>query len=87
MKVSIVGAGNSGCAHACKLIQCGHEVTIIKTSESLHNENYETIKSRGYIECIDHTDNLRRSLCEQLYGCSVKSIYGYQFGDIVNVIK
>ena len=64
MKVSIVGAGNSGCAHACKLIQCGHEVTIIKTSESLHNENYETIKSRGYIECIDHTDNLRRSLCK-----------------------
>lgn len=40
MKVSILGAGNSGCAHAAKLVQNGHEVVLVKTSKSLHEENF-----------------------------------------------
>ena len=40
MKVSILGAGNSGCAHAAKLVQNGHQVVLAKTSASLHEENF-----------------------------------------------
>lgn len=81
MKVAIIGTGNSGCAHACKLIQCGHEVNIIKTSSSMHNENFRVIKERGYIECVDRTNSCSYTLCkpslitknieEGLYGVDV----------------
>lgn len=40
MRVTILGAGNSGCAHAAKLVQNGHEVVLVKTSKSLHEENF-----------------------------------------------
>lgn len=64
MKVAIIGTGNSGCAHACKLIQRGHEVNFIKTSNSMHNDNFRVIKERGYIECIDRTNNSKKSICK-----------------------
>ena len=41
MRVAVLGAGNSGCAHAAKLVQNGHEVVLVKTSKSLHEENFE----------------------------------------------
>lgn len=50
MKVTVVGSGNAGCAHTCKLIEKGHEVTLLKTSNSLHNENYEEILTTGQIK-------------------------------------
>ena len=56
MKISIIGAGNSGCAQACKLIERGHEVCLIKTSHSLHDDNFDVIMSTGVIECQDMTD-------------------------------
>lgn len=40
MKVAILGAGNAGCAVACDLTLKGHEVTLIKTSGSMHNDNF-----------------------------------------------
>lgn len=40
MKIAILGAGNAGCAVAADLTLKGHEVSLIKTSNSLHNENY-----------------------------------------------
>ena len=57
MKVAIIGAGNSGCAHAAKLVQNGHNVNLIKTSNAMHNENFDTIMQSKCINCIDHTDN------------------------------
>ncbi len=59
MRIAVVGAGNSGCAQTCKLIQNGHSVNLIKTSNSLHNDNFECILSKGYIECLDTTDSNR----------------------------
>lgn len=41
MKISILGAGNAGCAVAADLTLKGHEVTLIKTSHSMHDDNFE----------------------------------------------
>lgn len=48
MKITIVGAGNAGTAVAADLSLKGHEVTLLKTSKSLHNENFKTILNNGY---------------------------------------
>lgn len=55
MKVTILGAGNSGCAHAAKLVENGHEVMLVKTSNSLHEENFECIQRLGGILMYDET--------------------------------
>lgn len=49
--ITIVGSGNSGCAHACLLTKLGHDVTLLKTSNSLHNENFDFIKENGGMFC------------------------------------
>lgn len=59
MKIAVVGAGNAGCAQTIKLIQNGHQVNLIKTSHSLHDDNFEYILEKGEISCIDTTDNNR----------------------------
>lgn len=56
MKVAVIGGGNSGCAHAFKLTERGHEVRLIKTSHALHDENFEIIKKTGGITCVDSTN-------------------------------
>lgn len=55
MKVTVVGAGNAGCAHAFRLAQYGHQVTLLKTSHSLHDENFEHICKTMSLTCIDNT--------------------------------
>ena len=41
MKVAVVGAGNGGTAVATDLAYRGHEVTLIKTSKSIHDDNFD----------------------------------------------
>lgn len=41
MKIGILGAGNGGCTVATDLSLKGHDVTLIKTSNSMHNENFQ----------------------------------------------
>ncbi|MFU0790260.1 MAG: NAD/NADP octopine/nopaline dehydrogenase family protein [Virgibacillus proomii] len=40
MKIAILGAGHAGCAVAGDLSIKGHDITLIKTSNSMHNENF-----------------------------------------------
>ena len=40
MKIALLGAGNAGCAVASDLMRKGHEVTLIKTSHSMHDDNF-----------------------------------------------
>ncbi len=51
MKIAILGVGNSGCALAADYAGRGHEVTLIKTSYSLHDDNFDYLSSNnGKIE-------------------------------------
>lgn len=59
MRVAVIGAGNSGCAQSIKLMQNGHQVNLIKTSHSLHDENFEYMLKTGEISCLDTTDGNR----------------------------
>jgi len=54
-KITIVGSGNSGCAHAFCLALDGHQVTLFKTSHSLHDDNFDRIYSQKGIYGIDST--------------------------------
>ena len=47
MKVSVIGAGNAGCATAADLSLRGHDVTLIKTSSGMHDENFEFLFENG----------------------------------------
>ena len=49
MKIAVVGAGNSGCALAADYAGRGHDVTLIKTSRSVHEDNFT------YLEQHDQT--------------------------------
>lgn len=53
--ITIVGAGNSGMAHAFVLSKLGHDVTILKTSNAMHDENFKAVSRNGGIYCIDQT--------------------------------
>lgn len=61
MKVTIAGCGNSGCAHAFKFKQQGHEVCLLKTSNSIHQKNFIKLQNEKKLTCIDNTDNKKRT--------------------------
>ncbi len=46
-----MGSGNMGCAVAADLTKKGHRITLIKTSNSMHNENYHYLReNEGLLE-------------------------------------
>ncbi len=57
MNITIVGSGNSGCAHAFCLAKAGHKVSLLKTSHALHDANFETLKRQQGIYGIDNTQH------------------------------
>lgn len=58
MKIAILGAGNGGCAVAADLSYRGHEVTLIKTSHTIHDDNFEyLLANQNHVEINDFGDN------------------------------
>ncbi|GAA5632048.1 opine dehydrogenase [Acinetobacter calcoaceticus] len=57
MKIAILGTGNAGCALAAKYTQQGHIVSLIKTSKSLHEENFNVISQQQGIWLHDLDDS------------------------------
>jgi len=53
MKVAIVGAGNAGFAHAAKFSNAGHQVSLLKTSFSMHDDSFDVAKAKGGIRVLD----------------------------------
>ena len=61
MRVTIVGAGNGGYSHAFKIAEAGHDVTLLKTSTSMHDASFEAVLSNGGIWAVDDTNNGKKS--------------------------
>ena len=58
MKIAVVGAGNGGCAVAGDMAYRGLDVTLIKTSNAMHDDNFEyLLKNDGNITLYDFGDN------------------------------
>lgn len=54
MRVSVLGAGNGGTAVAAQLSLYGHEVALIKTSNAMHDENFNyLVDNGGQVELIE----------------------------------
>ena len=53
MKITIIGAGNAGSTVAADLSLKGHEVTLLKTSDKLHNRHFSHILKRQSITIIE----------------------------------
>lgn len=78
MKIAIIGAGNSGCALAGDYAAAGHEVTLIKSSRLVHEDNFKFLEENGGRmqldefgrEKVGYIAHLSRSL-EDVEGCRV----------------
>lgn len=53
MRITIAGIGNAGSTVGSDLVKKGHEVTLLKTSRSMHNEHYDMIKETKRIRVND----------------------------------
>lgn len=53
MKITIVGAGNAGTTVAAQLSYFGHNVTVLRTSNRLHNEHYDEFKRTKTVKVLD----------------------------------
>lgn len=59
MKIAILGAGNSGCALAADYSYRGHEVTLIKTSNAMHDDNFNYLSENNGTMVLDEFGTLK----------------------------
>ena len=58
MKVAVVGAGNGGCAVAADMAHRGLQVTLVKTSNALHDDNFKFLQeNNGKMTLLDFGEN------------------------------
>ena len=78
MRVAIVGAGNTGCAIGADYAGKGHEVTLIKTSHAMHDDNFQYLsENQGRMvldefgeEKVSHIAHVTREI-ETVTGCGL----------------
>jgi opine dehydrogenase len=66
MNISILGSGNVGVALASDLSSIYHNVTLIKTSRSIHNDCYELIKGKNSEIFIKESDVLTKTTVKEV---------------------
>lgn len=59
MKIAILGAGNAGCAVAADLTLKNHEVTLIKTSHSMHDDNFSYLLNNNGKMTLDEFGEIK----------------------------
>lgn len=58
MNIAVVGAGNGGCAVAADMAYRGLDVTLVKTSNAMHDDNFEYLKNnKGKMILVDFGEN------------------------------
>lgn len=62
MDIAIIGAGNSGCALAADYSARGHRVKLIKSSQSIHDDNFNYLLENGGEMTLDEFG--RRTVCK-----------------------
>ena len=73
MNITIVGAGNAGTALAADLKRKGHYVPLLKTSNRIHNDNFEYLKETRTISVKD-TDGEYQVLIDEVTDCAADVI-------------
>lgn len=59
MKIAVLGAGNTGCSLAADYTLKGHEVTLIKTSHSMHDDNFTYLTEHDNTLIMDEFGDVR----------------------------
>lgn len=79
MKIAVLGAGNSGCALAADYAVKGHEVTLIKTSHALHDDNFQYLEEH---EGIMTLHEFGKTSCGKI-ACVTRDLQKVQGNDLV----
>ncbi len=82
MKITIAGIGNAGTTIGADLAKKGHQVTLLKTSRRLHNDNYEFLAKNHEIHVKDidcsykvKIENVTDNMKEAIRGAELIIIY------------
>lgn len=51
MNITVIGTGNVGCTLAADLIRKGNQVSLLKTSSTLHNDNFDSL-AKSHFFCV-----------------------------------